>query len=219
MVAFIPKKLSPESNCGEKLRQARRFKELKIETISKKLNIRADYLIALEEERYDQLPAGLYGKNFLREYANFLGLNPKEFLLDQQTKINTNFTDNPFSQPIVKRRKFLIFPKIIRNILISLAILICFLYLIFYFKKIILPPDLTITQPPKNLLIKENVITIAGQTAPEAEVKINGELVLNNHNGSFSQLVNLKKGLNNIVIKAKKKYSQEQIVTRQILVE
>jgi len=219
MTAFTPRKLNPDPNLGDRLRQARLFKNLKIETIAKKLNIRAEYLIALEEERYDYLPAGLYGKNFLREYAIFLGLNPKEFLTDQQTKINTNFTDNPFSQPIIKKSKFLIFPRIIRNILIGLAVLVCFLYLIFYFKKIVFPPTLIITQPEKNLLIKENSLNVTGQTEKEAEVKINGELVLNNNNGSFSQTVNLKRGLNNIVIKAKKKYSREKTVIRQILVE
>jgi cytoskeletal protein RodZ len=219
MTSFVPKKLNPETDYGEKLRQARLFKNLKIETVAKKLNIRVAYLIALEEERYESLPAGLYGKNFLKEYANFLGLNPKEFLSDQQAKIGTNFTDNPFSQPIIKKSKFLIFPKIIRNLLVGLAILACFLYLIFYFKKIVFPPSLVITQPEKNLLMKETSLTVSGQTEKEAEVKINGELVLNNNNGSFSQSVNLKKGLNNLVIKAKKKYSRERVVTRQILVE
>jgi len=62
-------------------------------------------------------------------------------------------------------------------------------------------------------------ITVDGQTEPEAEIKINDEIILNNHNGYFSQTINLKKGLNNIVITAKKKYSQEITVTRQILVE
>lgn len=219
MTAFIPKKISTETNWGEKLRQERLFKNLKIETVAKKLGIRADYLTALEEGRYDSLPAGLYGKNFLRKYAKFLKLDPRGFLSDQQEKIYNNFSDNPFSQPIIKKSRFLIFPKIIRNTLISLAVLICFLYLIFYFKKISMAPELSVTQPPRNMVINEASLTVVGQSEKEAEIRINGELVLNNNDGAFSQTINLKRGLNNIVIKAKKKYSQEQIITRQILVE
>ena len=219
MVAFIPKKLIAPENLGEKLRQARLFKNLKIEAVAKKINIRSEYLIALEEERYDNLPTGLYGKKFLKEYAQFLGLNPKKFLDSWQEENETTLTNNPFQQKIVKKRQFLIFPKIIKNILIGSAILICFLYLIFYFRRIVLPPNLIVTQPAKNLVVKDNSLLITGQTEREAEVKINGELVLNNHDGFFSQTVNLKQGINSLVIKAKKKYSQEKIITRQILVE
>lgn len=219
MSIFTPKRLIYNDNFGEKLRQARLFKNLKLEDIAQKINISAKYLNALEEENFDNLPSGLYRKNFLKEYANYLGLNNSDLTKQLETMAENNSVTNPFSQKIVKKNKFLIFPKIIRNSLIALGVIICFLYLIFYFQNIILAPKLTITQPEKNLLTKETSLEIKGQTEKEAEVKINGELVLNNNNGLFSQTINLKKGLNNIIIKAKKKYSQEQVATRQILVE
>jgi cytoskeletal protein RodZ len=219
MTAFVPKKIRQAESWGEKLRQARLFKGLKIEDIAKKINIRPEYLIALEEERFENLPAGLYGKNFIKEYAGFLGLNIKEILKDWDAQILGTGGEDPFSRKILARRKFIIFPKIIRNLLIIGAIVICFLYLIFYFKKIVLPPRLIINQPATNMAFKGTNITVSGQTEAEAEVKINGEIVLNNHGGYFTQTVNLKRGLNNIIIKAKKKYSREETITRQILVE
>ncbi|MFZ4632210.1 MAG: helix-turn-helix domain-containing protein [Patescibacteria group bacterium] len=219
MTAFIPKKIDQAGIWGEKLSQARKLKQLKIEDIAKKINIRPEYLLAIEEERFDKLPAGLYGKNFIKEYAAALGLNVKEILRDWDEQVLNNSPEDPFSRKILARHKFIIFPKLVRNLLFIGAIIICFLYLIFYFKKIILPPQLTITQPSSNLSIKGTNIMISGQTESEAEIKINGEIVLNNNNGNFSQTINLKKGLNNIIIKAKKKYSREEIVTRQILVE
>jgi len=219
MTAFIPKKLNRSESLGEKLRQTRLLKKLDINQIAKKINIRTEYLLALEENRYDKLPAGLYGKNFIKEYASFLGLNIKEILTDWDKQILSSSPDNPFSRKILARNKFIIFPRIIRNLLIIGAIAFCFLYLIVYFKKIILAPELIITQPANNLALTSTNITISGQTEKEAEVTINGEIVLNNNAGNFSQEVNLKKGLNNIIIKAKKKYSREQTVTRQILVE
>lgn len=219
MTAFIPKKINQAESWGEKLSQARRKNHLEINEISKKINIRPEYLIALEEERFEKLPAGLYGKNFIREYASFLGLDTKEILRNWDEQIINGSPDDPFSRKILARHRFIVFPKLIRNLLTIGAIIICFLYLIFYFKKIILPPNLLITQPSSNLAIKESRITIAGETEAEAEVRINGEIVLNNNNGQFSQTINLKKGLNNIVIKSKKKYSREEVISRQILVE
>lgn len=219
MVSFIPKRIAPENSLGEELRRIRNFKNFKIDEVAKKLNIRSEYLLAIEDDNLNSLPAGLYGKNFLKRYVNFLGADQKLLtkLLAETAAEQTNA--NPFSQKILKKSKFLIFPKIIRNLAISLAILICFLYLLFYFKKIVLPPNLSITQPDRNLMIKESSILIIGKTEKEAEVKINGELVLNNNNGEFSQLVNLKKGVNSLEISAKKKYSQNNIIIRQILVE
>jgi cytoskeletal protein RodZ len=215
---FIPKKLPLEETTGERLRQARQQRNLKIEDISKKINIRTEYLIALEEERFENLPAGLYGKNFLREYASFLKLD-SVMLLKNWPAGQTDSLADPFSQKIVKRHKFLIFPKIVRNALMIMAVLICFLYLIFYFKKIVSPPVLVISHPETSLLTADTSLIVTGNTEAEAEVKINGVLVLNNDNGYFSQTVNLKKGTNNLVITAKKKYSREETVTRQILVK
>ena len=219
MPPFTPKKLALEDTVGERLRQARRGRQLDIEPIAKKLKIRAEYLMAMENEHFDKLPAGLYGKNFLKKYALFLGLRPKDLLplLDKDLLEEDNI--NPFSQKVLNSQKLLIWPKIIKNILISSAVLICFLYLIFYFKNIATAPNLIITQPDKNILTPDSSIVISGRTEAEAEVRINGAVVLNNNQGNFSQTVNLKKGLNSIVISAQKKYSREQSITRQILVE
>ena len=219
MSIFTPKRLSNAESFGEKLRQARLFKSLRLEDIAKKINISAKYLNALEEEDLDNLPSGVYQKNFLKEYTNYLGLDYSELNKKLETISDNNSFHNPFSQKIVKKSRFLVFPKIIRNSLIAIAVLSCFLYLVFYFQKIVSAPKLIVTQPEKNLLLRKNNFEIKGETEKEAEVTINGELILNNNNGFFSQTINLKQGLNNIIIKAKKKYSQEQTITRQILVE
>jgi cytoskeletal protein RodZ len=219
MTAFVPKKINYQESWGEKLRQTRLSKNLKLEDIAKRINIRPEYLSALEEEHFEKLPAGLYGKNFIKEYASLLGLNVKEIMKDWDEQIFNSSPGDPFSRKIINRNKFIIFPKLIRNLLVIGAIVICFLYLIFYFKNLVLPPSLIITQPATNLALTGTNILISGQTETTAEVTINDEIVLNNHDGYFSQTINLKKGLNSVVIKAKKKYSSEQTVTRQILVD
>jgi transcriptional regulator with XRE-family HTH domain len=215
MTAFTPKKLPLDETIGERLRQARSLRQLKIEEVAKAINIRPEYLTALEEERWDKLPAGLYGKNFLKQYARFLRVSLK----DWQSGPDNQDSGNPFSQRILQKNKFIVFPKIVRNTLVIVAVLACLLYLVGYFKKVIMPPDLLITDPAQNMVLKTNSLTVNGQTEVEAEVRINNEIVLNNHNGYFSQTINLKKGLNNIIVSAKKKYSQSRTVTRQILVE
>jgi len=219
MTPFTPRKIITEDSWGEELRRARNFKKISLEEASQKLKIRSEYLLALEAEDLDVLPAGLYAKNFLKRYSDFLEVD-----LSDRTNLWSNLKDesqgiNPFSQKILKKSRLLIFPKIIKNTLIGLAVLICFLYLIFYFNKIIRPPKLILTQPDRNLLLQESFLIVTGKTEKEAEIKINGELILSDTNGNFSKLVDLKKGINTLEVSAKKKYSRKNIIIRQILVE
>ncbi len=219
MTNFIPKQISQETALGQKLRQTRLLKNKKIEDISKSLGIRREYLEAIEEGQYDKLPSGLYGKSFLKKYALYLGFRSKDLIGELEKIVIENEADDPFSQKIVKKHKFIIFPRLIRNIIFGSAIIACLIYLAFYSKKIILPPELIINQPENNTLIQENSFTVKGWTEAEAEVRINESIVLNNDQGHFSQVVNLKKGINTLTITAKKKYSRLKIETRQILVE
>lgn len=219
MTEFTKKYLG-NSGLGAKLKAARELRQINLEVAAHRLNIRLEYLMAIEGDRFDRLPAGLYSKNYIKDYAAFLGLSGtevKKWIKENLEIANEN--NNPFSQKIIRRQEFIVFPKLIKNIILGLVFLACVLYLAFYFKKIIFPPELSVYQPDKNLKISENFIEIKGITEPEAEVSINGETILNTSHGSFSTIINLKKGLNNITIKAKKKYSGEALVLRQILVE
>jgi cytoskeleton protein RodZ len=60
---------------GSSLREARRRRGVELSDASAATLIRARYLEALESERFDLLPEGPYLRSFLREYAEFLGLD------------------------------------------------------------------------------------------------------------------------------------------------
>ncbi len=219
MTEFTKKNLN-DNGLGAKLKAARELRQINLEVAARRLNIRLEYLLAIEGGRFDRLPAGLYSKNYIKDYAALLGFpanETKKWIADNLEI--TNETINPFSQKIVRRKEFMVFPKLIKNLILASVFLACLLYLAFYFKKIIFPPFLEVYQPSKNIKISENFIKIKGITEPEAELSINGETILNTSRGDFSTSINLKKGVNNIVIKAKKKYSGEALILRQILVE
>ena len=81
------------------------------------------------------------------------------------------------------------------------------------------PPRLSIYSPSKDLITNEQNVVISGNVEAESDLQINNETIPKDKGNNFSQNVSLKKGLNRIVIKAKKKYSRENIIVRQILVE
>lgn len=66
---------------GERLRNAREARGLTLAAAETLVRIRAVYLQALEEERFDQLPAPVYARGYLRTYALALGLDP-DVLMD-----------------------------------------------------------------------------------------------------------------------------------------
>lgn len=220
MTEFTKKQLCYSHGLGARLKAARELRQMTPEVAAKRLNIRLEYLVAIEEDRFERLPSGLYSKNYIKEYARLLGLPVNEIKAWINENLETiNEINDPFSQKVVRKKEFIVFPKLIKNTILILIFLACLSYLALYFKKIVLPPELNVYQPDKNFKTTENSIVIKGVTEAEAEININGETILNNNDGDFETVINLKKGVNNITISSKKKYSSEASVVRQILVE
>lgn len=63
---------------GAWLRRQREAREISLREISESSRISLRYLEAFEQDRFDLLPAPLFAKGFLREYAKFVGLDPDE---------------------------------------------------------------------------------------------------------------------------------------------
>ena len=60
-----------ESSIGEVLRLAREQQGLTLQDVSYALNIKREYLEALEKDEYDAIPGAVFVKGFLRNYGNF----------------------------------------------------------------------------------------------------------------------------------------------------
>ncbi len=63
---------------GEWLRQRREESDISLEQAEADTRIRLSYLEALESEDFDTLPDPVVGRGFARNYATYLGLDPKE---------------------------------------------------------------------------------------------------------------------------------------------
>jgi cytoskeleton protein RodZ len=70
-----------ETSFGEYIRKERETRELSLDDISKQTKIQKRLLIALEENRLDQLPSHTFVRGFIRLYAECVGLDPKQVLL------------------------------------------------------------------------------------------------------------------------------------------
>jgi hypothetical protein len=73
---------------GSSLRDARIRKGLELADLETETKIRAKYLRALEEERFDQLPGDTYVKGFLRIYAEKLGLDGQLYVDEYNSRFS-----------------------------------------------------------------------------------------------------------------------------------
>jgi cytoskeleton protein RodZ len=71
---------------GSSLREARIRQGYDLPEAEVGTKIRSKYLDALEEERFDVLPAPTYVKGFLRSYADFLGLDGQLYVDEYNTR-------------------------------------------------------------------------------------------------------------------------------------
>ncbi len=67
---------------GARLRDERERQGIGIDEIEAETRIRAKFLLALEEERFDVLPGPAYVRAFVRDYAEQLGLDPQELVAE-----------------------------------------------------------------------------------------------------------------------------------------
>jgi cytoskeletal protein RodZ len=65
---------------GEWLKRQRDLRDISLREISDVTKINLRYLEALEENRFATLPAPVFARGFLREYARYVGLDPDEVL-------------------------------------------------------------------------------------------------------------------------------------------
>lgn len=220
---FALNKISDDKELiGERLKRERKERKIDIAEAAKETKINIKYLEAIEAGEFENLPKGMYGKNFISEYAVFLGINPKKILELFEAEFESG-TKRDYKKLFVKRisraHHFLTIPRIVKNTIIIFIVLVCLAYLGYYINNIITPPEILFYGFEEDEILEDNFIVIKGETDPEAELLINEETILLDNDGNFQKKINLKTGLNTIIVSVKKKYSKEKIIKRNIIVK
>ncbi|MBN1837778.1 MAG: helix-turn-helix domain-containing protein, partial [Spirochaetales bacterium] len=116
---------------GQKLREARERHNVSLEQVARDTHISKQYLEALEEESFGSIPGETYIVGFLRNYAEYLALNPEEMVSLYR---NLRIQEQPLPMTeLLDRGK----PKVPRRFLALVVVLIVILggaaYLIYRF--------------------------------------------------------------------------------------
>ncbi|MBS1839524.1 MAG: DUF4115 domain-containing protein [Acidobacteria bacterium] len=67
---------------GQRLKRERELREVKLDEVSTATRISPRFLEALENENWERLPGGVFGRGFVRSIARYLGLNEESLLAE-----------------------------------------------------------------------------------------------------------------------------------------
>lgn len=82
---------------GENLRREREMRAVTLEEMSETTKISVRLLRALEQDRFAELPGGVFTRSFIRAYAQYLGLD-EEHVLSEYKRAARPSTDNDLSR-------------------------------------------------------------------------------------------------------------------------
>lgn len=221
MVKFSLRQLhSQGAELGQFLAQTRTAKNISLSEASRKLKLPIKYLEAMEKGALDQLPAGDYGRYFLRRYLEYLGVETEAILQQYDSLKSSAGSAASFKQKVeaVKVKNITLSPKpFLRRLLLILIALAVAGYLVSTAVNTFLPPKLSLISPQDNLSTQSPVLAVTGLTEVGVELSINGEQVEVSNQGRFDRQVALRPGLNTITVSASKSYSRTRTITRLVL--
>ena len=196
---------------GRLLREKRESRYISLPEAELATRIKAEHLRAVEEERFDDLPGGMYIEVYLREYARFLDLDPEVLVEGFQQRVRWPRLWQRLGRGVggFLRANFL--PLLLGVLLIGLAAGV--VWLLMNPRQAEAPPlppaptprvvkQLILVHPPEGAVITTPEVTLVGQVPAGAVVLINGELVQPQADGHFAHTVALELGETRLMLEA-----------------
>jgi cytoskeletal protein RodZ len=224
MRGFRLKKLEAQPTLGDELKQWRERRGLSVKQAAEAANLQEKYILAFENNVFDDLPELLYARNFLKSYLKALGLKEAKFLKTFEDEWNIAGNIKPAEEKTKPTRglgayQLLVGPRILTIILVGIIGLAILGYLAWQINALLKPPKLVITYPPDDIITEQAHINISGQTEAEAFIQINNQEVITNNEGGFTHPLDLQRGLNIVTIKAWKRHSRTKTIYKKIILE
>ncbi len=204
----------------EILRKARLEKGVELASASKDLRIQMRFLKALEDGDWNQFDGPAHVRGFLRNYADYLGLNVGEVLAFWRREYDAEekSAGTPAPPQPLKLPRVIFTPSLLLTLFSTLFICLFLGYVIWQYQSFAGPPKLVVSNPASDLTTAEVKIEVWGKADKEAVLTINGQRVLLAEDGTFSTLISLSEGLNVLNFAAANKLGRQSRITRQVTV-
>jgi cytoskeletal protein RodZ len=195
---------------GEILLMARQSKGIELERAARDTKIRGRYLSALESGEFRELPGAVYTKGFLRNYAQYLGLDPDVVVAHYKRELGGRPTERVavvMKTLRAPRAGLTVTPGLLVAGVLTVLVIAFVGYIGVQFVRFVQPPVLTITRPATvDSTIDAETTVLAGTASAGATVTITGPdgplTVTATSTGAWTADVPLRKGRNEFLIVA-----------------
>ncbi|MEX2043585.1 MAG: RodZ domain-containing protein [Patescibacteria group bacterium] len=221
MTQFKKRQLKSDKSLSEQLKEVRRTGKLTFEQIAIETKIPKKYLRALEEGKYEELPAEVYVRGFLENYASYLGFPQDEVLTQYRRERGVSGRKAPsldLPKRSVEQPKLTITPRTLGLATAAVLLLTVVGYLITQITGFAAPPDLDLTAPIADARVASDRVTVSGTTESDAQVFINNQPIPTDTDGSFNEIVTLPAGTNSLRIVARDQNGRERVEVRSVVV-
>jgi cytoskeletal protein RodZ len=215
MAGFIKKKVQ-SFTLGEKLKKIREKAGFSLAEVANFTKVKQSHLQKIEDGDFENLPPDVYVRGFLKSYAKFLRLDPEEIIKYYEREAGVYENIKKYQSPIQEKKrnyfpKIIITPKVFTAFFIGLFILAGFSYFYFEIEKFSQNPRLVVLHPSGEGVVHKSSLEVVGITDNENKVSINGQPVRTNESGEFKETLGLRKGVNEIIVKAENKLGKETL--------
>lgn len=205
----------------EYLNQRMDDKGFTAEDIERLTKVPLKNIIALKEGKFEELPANVFVKGYLQKIAKVLDIDfeelwhmyLEEYNLKMPPKIDL-LPSNRFESGKEVTHHIL---KILRYIPVVAVIITVISFIIFQSKNLFGEPKLKIITPAfETIETSENPFLIEGEGQAHSYITINNKEIYIGDDGKFSEQINLREGLNEIVITAVNRTGKKKTIERKI---
>lgn len=214
-MAFSIRTIERARTLGARLGNDRATHGWTLEKASRETQIDTRLIEAMEEDRWDDLPAEPMRSHLTKRYLRTLGDDPgiaaialPAFTFEQVARSSSQ-----------KKSSHTLAPNHLRAGTLAILFLGLITYLGIQVHTLISPPTLAIETPFEGTSTSSPTIDIHGTTESVATVSINDQPVLKDVHGAFTETVNLERGVNIISISATKRYSGQRTMYRTVIYE
>lgn len=205
---------------GVVLAEARQKSELSIDQIAAQTHIRPEYVAAIEKNAFESLPAAVFVKGFLQQYARLVGVDEQTVLAlfrrDFSVGNKGKIIPREFLKP-VSRTRSLLTPKLTAVLSVSIVVCCIFGYAFWLWIRLHQPPLLIVETPEDGSSITEQVV-VAGSTQSDAVVYVNTVPVSITPDGKFStELFVEERGEFTITIRAEDRHKRATVIQRTVV--
>ena len=199
---------------GKYIIRARKQKGLSIGELSGATKIRESFLVALEKEKWAQLPEFSVVTGFVKSVAGALDMS-------REQAVAVLRRDYPPRKLEESRRseltpEFRISPQLAFFSGVTLVILVIVGYLVVQYISFVRPPSLSVEVPVDNQVVLTRELAVYGKTNASTTVIVNTQPALVADDGAFATTIEINEDTTKVEVVATSRAGKETRITRTI---